>query len=294
MICVVGADGFFGTYLQKYILSLPSHEHLVCLNHSSVFLPEADNKTDTRFELNDKDSIKKAVSLLSQFDDIKIIFLAAVHNPDIVKKAPQEAEFINTVCYENFLNELSGLNIKRLIYSSSDTVYGESINGHIFTEKDDTAPINIYGRQKLLAENITRKHGYTVSRYSYMCAPSLNADKKHFYDEVAKTLKNGEQVFMLTDWVRSALSYSTAAEITYKLALSDTKEPVINICSDEAVSKYEIGLRIAKTVGAKSSLVVPCTKKELGIFTEKRADDIIMSNALSKKLGIAKNTGLTF
>ncbi len=294
MLCIVGADGFFGTYLQKHILSLPSHEHILAFNHTTSVFPEADNKTDTQLELWDNDSIKRAADVLSRYEDIKILFLASRHNPDAVKKNPEGAKYINTVCYERFLEAIKDLDVKKLIYSSSDTVYGESKNGYVFTENDTPSPINIYGEQKLAAENITRKYGFSVARYSYMTSPSLTGRKKHFFDEIASTLSRGEQVFMLTDWVRSALSYKTAAEITYNFLLQDNTEEILNICSDTPTSKYDIGLKIAEFVGADKALVIPCKKEELGIFTEKRADDIILSNAKMKALCNTGNIELCF
>ncbi len=294
MICIVGADGFFGSYLQKHILSLSSDEHIIALNHSAPVFPASTNKTDILFELHDAHSAKKAAELISSYDNIKIIFLASVHNPDIVKKDPQRAEYINTVCYENFLKSISGADVKKLIYASSDTVYGESIDGYVFTEKDTPSPINIYGKQKLLAEEITKEYGFSIARYSYMCSPSITPRKKHFFDFIVQKLQNGEEISMLTDWVRPALSYKTAAEITYNFLMKDINESTVNICSDSALSKYDIGLLIAELTGADKKLVIPATKKELGIFSEKRADKIFMSNSLSKELGIALDTTLVF
>lgn len=294
MICIAGADGFFGTYIQKFLLSVGCSEEILALNHSAGFIANNEQIKNISFELGDEHSVNNAAELISSYNDIKIIFLSAVHNPDKVKENPERAEYLNTVCYENFLKNIKNADIKRLIYASSDTVYGESADGYVFTENDIPSPINIYGHQKLLAEEITKKYGYSVARYSYMCGPSLTNRKQHFYDSIENKLKNGESVYMLTDWVRSALSYQTAAEITYRYLVSDTKESTVNICADTAVSKYDIGLLIAEKINADSSLVLPCTKKELGVFSEKRADSIIMSNSLSKKLLFTASTSLLF
>ena len=294
MICIIGADGFFGTYLQQHLLSLNLTETVIVFNHNKTENPFCEEIINEEFELEDSKSIEKAAGIIKAYDDVKIIFLSAVHNPDKVKENPEKAEYLNTKCYESFLKSIEAADIKRLIYASSDTVYGESIDGHCFTENDEPKPINIYGHQKLLAEEITRKYGYSTARFSYMCGPSLTNRKKHFYDEISNKLKNGERVYMLTDWVRSALSYKTAAEITYRYLICEKDISTVNICSDTAVSKYDIGLLIAKKENADPSLVVPCTKKELGIFTEKRADTIIMNNSLSKELGFAGNTSLLF
>lgn len=284
MLCIVGADGFLGTYLQKHIFSSGISTPLLALNHKDSVFPHMPYKTDMTFELKDSDSVKRVAERLSVYDDIRILFLAAVHAPDIVRKDPDKAEYINTVCYENFLNAIKGLDVTKLIYSSSDTVYGESIDGYSFSENDSTCPINIYGKQKLLAEKITLAHGYSVARYSYMCGKALSDRKKHFYDEISEKLSHGERVYMLTDWVRSSLSYKTASEITLSLLLSDTEHRIVNICSDSPTSKYDIGLKIAEKVNADKGLVIPVTKKELNIFSEHRAEDIITDNTLIKSI----------
>ncbi len=284
MLCIVGADGFLGTYLQRHIFSSGVKTPLLALNHKEAAFPHMPKKTDMTFELTDRDSAKKVAEKLSEYDDIRILFLASVHAPDIVKKDPQNAEYINTVCYEGFLNEIKGLDVTKLIYSSSDTVYGESIDGYSFTEKDKTCPINIYGKQKLLAEEITLAHSFSVARYSYMCGKALSERKKHFCDEISEKLSHGEKVYMLTDWVRSSLSYKTAAEITLSLLLSDTEHRIVNICSDSPTSKYDIGLKLAERVNADKSLVIPVKKKELNIFSEHRAEDIITDNTLLKSI----------
>lgn len=294
MICIVGADGFFGTYMQKHILSKASHPFLLCLNHSEAAFSEADNKADMSFELGDPQSIKRAADIIGRHSDIRILYLASVHNPDTVKKDPERALYMNTVCYENFLSEIKGADISKLIYASSDTVYGESIDGYSFSENDKPCPINIYGEQKLLAERITEKFGFTNARYSYMCGNSLTVRKKHFFDEITEKLKSNEQIFMLTDWIRSSITYRQASEITYKLLMSETDEKTVNICADMPTSKYDIGLKAAENIGASSSLVVPCTMKELGIFTEKRANTLITDNTLIKKICNIESISLAF
>lgn len=284
MICIVGADGFFGSYMQKHILSLEDKPFMLCLNHGDGVFGNSPYKTDMNFELRNSESIKAAANALSRFSDIRILYTSCVHNPDSVKKAPDEALYINTECYENFLENIKGLDVKKLIYTSSDTVYGESVNGKVFTEKDVTSPVNIYGEQKLLAEKITEKYGYCSARYSYMYSPSLLSRKKHFADYVYNSLKDGKPVQMLTDWVRMALTYEKAAEITYKLLTLNFDEKAVNVCGDTPLSKYDIGIKTAQKLDVSPSLVIKSSSKELGIFNEKRANEILCDNSLLKRL----------
>ncbi len=293
MFCIVGADGFFGSYFIRHIMESCS-EKIVALNHNSPVFPDSPQLINVNFELSDNDSIKNAAQILSHYNNIKILFLAAVHNPDIVKINPERALYINTVCYENFLLEIKGLDIKKLFFASSDTAYGESTNNFVFTEKDIPAPVNIYGEQKLLGEKITLKHGYQIIRYSYLCGPSLTNRKKHFFDTITDTISGGENIYLFTDWKRPALCYKTAAEITNKLFEAEADEKIINVCSDTSLTKYEIGLKIAEHNHLKKELIIPVTKNELNIFTEKRADDIYMDNSLLKKLLNIKTLELEF
>lgn len=283
MFCVIGADGFLGSYFIRHILE-NSDEKIAALNHKEAVFPDSAQLTNMIFELSDEKSIKKAADLLSDFTDIKILFLAAVHNPDIVKKDPDNALYINTVCYNRFLESIKELDVTKLYYASSDTVYGESIDGYSFTEKDTPAPVNIYGEQKLQAEKITLKHGFSVIRYSALCGVSLTSRKNHFCDMVVNSVSEGKEFFLLTDWRRPALSYKDAAEITYRLFCKDISENIINICSDRIYSKYEIGLKLCEHGNFSKELLVPATKDELGVFSENRADDIYMDNSLIKSL----------
>lgn len=283
MFCVVGADGFLGSYFIRHITE-HSNEKIVALNHKEAAFPNSEQLTNLIFELSDEKSIKKASDTLSDFTDIRILFLAAVHNPDIVKRDPDNALYINTVCYNNFLESIKKLDVKKLYYASSDTVYGESIDGYCFTEKDIPSPVNIYGEQKLRAEQITLSHGFSVLRYSALCGVSLTSRKNHFCDMVVNSVSAGKEFFLLTDWRRPALSYKDAAEITYRLFNEDNEDSIINVCSDRIYSKYEIGLKLCEDGNYDKELLIPATKEELGVFSEKRADDICMDNTLLKRI----------
>ncbi len=293
MYCVVGADGFFGAYFIRYLLN-NTDEKIVALNHNSPVFQNSSQLLNIAFELSDEGSIKNAAEILSHYDDIKILFLAAVHNPDVVKLDPEKALYINTVCYEKFLNAIKGLPLTRLFFASSDTAYGESTDNFVFTESSVPAPVNIYGEQKLLGEKITLKHGFQVIRYSYLCGPSLSSRKKHFYDTIADTLSKGEKIYLFTDWKRPALCYETASEITYRLFFDGTDERILNVCSDKSLTKYEIGLKIAEHNSLNKENIIPVTKNELTIFSEKRADDIYMDNTLLKKILDIKALELEF
>ena len=280
MYCIAGADGFFGAYLQRALLE--KGESVIALNHHAPVFPGNDSVVNLPFELTDPESIKTAAGLLRRERDIRLIWLIAEHAPDKVKADPARAARINRELYADFLTAISGCDIRALFYSSSDTVYGESRNGKVFTEEDAPAPINAYGQQKAEAERITLEQGFSVARFAYLFAPSLT-HKRHFFDQITDKLRAGEQVDMFTDFIRSSLPYPTAAEYLLRLTETETAHRIFNICADEPTSKYDIGLYAARLCGADPALVVPSLGKEAGVFTETRAEAIVMCNARLKR-----------
>ena len=178
-------------------------------------------------------------------------------------------------------------NVDRLFYPSSDSVYGESIDGYLFKESDRLAPVNRYGVHKSCAERLVTAYGYNVVRFPFLIGPSLVPGRNHFYDTIVKTIMDGRTIDMFCDSYRSALDFDTAA----KLLIDTMEKPaaevpqIMNICGDEALSKYEIGLELADIVGAPRELIRPVSiRDDSDIFTVKRASSTLMDNTLMKRV----------
>lgn len=182
-------------------------------------------------------------------------------------------------------------NAKAVFYNSTDSVYSNGIDGYRFRERDELNPVNIYGREKAAAEGVVSwmplGQGRVV-RFSFLIAPSLVPGRPHFYDRIVEDLKNGKTVEMFSDSYRSSLSFATAAELTVELAeRPDLKDlpSVINICGDEALSKYDVGLMIADKLGVSRDLVKPVRIADHAeIFKTARASSTILDNSLLKSV----------
>ena len=63
------------------------------------------------------------------------------------------------------------------------------------------------------------------------------------------------------------------------------KHPVVNISSDKALSKYDVGIIIAGKIGVDKNLVRAIKVGDSdGIFVAKRASSTIMDNKLLKSI----------
>lgn len=291
MYVVIGASGYMGAYIMKNILEKTDEEILaVCRS------PRLDNNNQrvhwVACDIADEQSVLQLNrQFLAPSPSNKIIYLAAYHHPDKVERAPRLAWDINVTALSRFINCMD--NITSFFYPSTDSVYGESVDGRRFMESDPLHPVNRYGRNKAAAEGIVVFYQHHVVRFPFLIAPSLT-EKKHFYDVIADSLLKGKAVEMFCDSYRSSLDFNTAARLTVELserAANGISIPnIINVCGDDSLSKYDIGLKIADLLGCSKELIIPISiKAPSDIFEAQRAASTLMDNSLLKQiLGLAE------
>lgn len=285
MILIVGC-GFLGSYLLKYALSQTDEKILVTVRDIKK-APSFDGAEYVQCDVTDKADLNM-LSKRCEGEPLTIFYFAACHNVDYVYKNPDSAQKVNIDALESFLKVMP--NIKKLFFASTDCVYGEGDKNTKFTEDSPLNPINEYGRQKLEAEKIVLSKGFTVLRFPFMLGPSLTSEP-HFYDNICSKLLKGETVEMIDGMKRSVLSYAQTAELIYSLSmLPASLPPVINICSDTELSKYDIGKALAEKINASADLVKSISEEEgKKFFKDRRASDASMDNTLLKSLlGLAE------
>lgn len=289
MYVIVGASGFLGSYFIKNILEHTDEEILAVARMTKE---DADRRIHwVSCDISNPDEVTILNrAFLSKISGKKIVYLAAYHNPDMVEKHPQFAWDVNVTSLSRFLNMVE--DVKCFYYPSSDSVYGESANGYAFRENDALNPMNRYGMQKCVAEKLVTGYGYNVVRYPFLIGPSLLPQKEHFYDKIIRSITNGYPMQMFEDSYRSAISFDTAAHLVISLIENCAQEVprILNVCGDEALSKYDIGVMIAQKFGISSELIQPVSiLEDQNIFEAKRAVSTLMDNRMVKKiLGLAE------
>lgn len=281
MYVIIGAGGFLGSYFQKVILE-DTDDNLICVDARISENKNSDRITWSQLDITNRSAVDIFLDELSRHEDVKIIYLAAYHNPDLVEKNRQLAWDINVTSLSYFINKADFA--KSIYYPSTDSVYGESIDNYHFKENDDLNPVNFYGHNKCAAEAIMIHSGRNVVRFPFLISPSL-ADKPHFYDQICETLSKNEPIEMYKDSYRSSLSFENAARITIELIEKNNKYSVVNVCGDKDYSKYDVGLLIADKHGFDRNLVIPITMdKKMEGFVSKRATSTLMDNSLLKQI----------
>lgn len=283
MYTIIGANGYLGTYMIKNILERTDETILAVARH--IGKPQNRRINWVACDITKADEVERLNrEYLSKCNKNKIVYLAAYHHPDLVEQNPRIAWDVNVTALARFLNIAE--NVHCFYYPSSDSVYGESLAEYAFKETDILAPVNRYGRHKCIAEKLVIGYGYNVVRFPFLIAPSLVAGRKHFYDLIVDTLTQGKTMEMFSDSYRSVLHFDAAAMLTIEIMETyKTEYPsILNVCGDDALSKYDVGCMIADKIGMPRRLIKPISiKTNTGIFQAKRASSTVMDNTLLKQ-----------
>lgn len=281
MYIIVGGSGFLGSYTIKELLK-DTNEEIVSISRSGLCAFKDARITTEKCDLRDYASVRGLAKKYNRAHDARILYLAACHMVDFVQFNPEDAAKVNIDALDNFVFEFS--DSSGFLFSSSDTVYGEGDNSGKFSEDDMLNPVNEYGVQKMKAESIVSEAGGTSLRLSFLMGKSLLPGRKHFCDYILESICNGKNFAMYTDSFRNISDYSTVSDCIVKLFNADIPLPsVINLCSDELLSKYEFGLRLADAVGVDKELILP-SETPYNPDKAPRSACTYMDNTLVKKI----------
>ncbi|MBO7645121.1 MAG: sugar nucleotide-binding protein [Alphaproteobacteria bacterium] len=283
MYLIIGASGFLGRYCIKNVLE-KTDERIVATYSNSLPNCDANNRIDwVPLNVTDFKGVNDFAESVNS--DTKIIYLAAFHHPDKVEEQPVFAWNINITALANAVNAFH--NAKCLYYSSTDTVYGEGHKDKKFVESDKYAPVNMYGRQKVLAEQITLAKNFNVVRFPFIFGPSLVPNRPHFFDKIRADLESGKPVEMFHDSYRSTLSFNQCAGFLVDVmeTFGACDERVLNIAADNGMSKYDAAIVLADKYNLNKNLIKPISVKSTnGIFKAKRAETAVLDNTKLKQL----------
>lgn len=287
MYLIVGASGFVGSYAIREILEKTT-DRILATDKNIEGQKNTERIEWIPCDITVHEDLGKLNERLKKEEPVKIVYLAAYHNPDLVLANPHIAWNINITALSDFLNTVE--NVKCLFYSSTEMVYKPGEMNVFFKEDTEKKPINAYGRHKMVAEQLVMGYGYNVVRFPFMIGPSILPGKKHFYDVIVETIQNGKTIEMFEDNFKTALDFATAVQTLIALMEKYTEEmpKVLNIAGDEVLSKYDIGIKIADKYGCSRDLIVPISmQNDTKIFTEKRANCTLLDNtAVKEALGI--------
>lgn len=274
-IFLTGSSGIFGTNL----LSIEnSRNEFHCLIHKKK-LKKQKNIFQYKIDNYNKTILRK---LISEINPEIIIHSAALADIDTCEKNIKECYKIN-INFTKYLVEISKQFKIKFVYVSSDQIYDGKKN--IYNERCKTNPINNYGKSKVLSENFIKKK---LSNYLILRTNFYGVGTKYkltFSEFIINKLRNNMSVDLFNDVFFNPVYLPTLIKYIFIL-INNNHKGTFNICSDDYLSKYELGINIAKTFNLNKDLINPISIQDLNLAANRPSKMYLDNKKLKKFLNI--------
>jgi dTDP-4-dehydrorhamnose reductase len=271
-LLLTGASGRLGAYLLRQLQS--SDIRVVPWSHSwtgALF----------GFPLQSVDLAQRdqVVRAFRQAQPRWIIHTAALSSVANCFRDPDLARAINRTSTE-LLAELAKDCGARLVLASTDLVF-DGTKGN-YGETDSPQPLSTYGWSKLGGEQVVLANpNAVVARLSLLYGPALVAERPGYFDQQIAGLRSGHPINCFVDEWRTPLSYQTAAQALVVLTRSEF-QGLIHIGGPERWSRWEMGLQLARRLGARTELVRAIQRTEAPV-PEPRPEDNSLDSTLWRR-----------
>lgn len=218
-------------------------------------------------------------NLCTTFSPELIVHTAGYTSVDGCEREPEKAIEANTVLASNVAQTAHAIGAK-LIHISTDHLFnGEKSN---VDENEAASPINVYGETKLNAEKYVLEHcpDALVIRTNFF---GLGHRKRHsITDWIINSIESGQPIKAFGDVFFTPIFVDDLVDSIYQL-IDKRASGIINVVSDERISKYDFALLVAEIFELDKKLIVKSRLSDIELFA-KRPRDMSLSNAKAANL----------
>ena len=275
-ILITGISGFLGWNLVQSL----KDQYLVygtCLDNP-VSIPGVETFT---FDLSDWSKIEK---LCQAVKPAVIVHTAAYANPDYCELHHKEALTLNTFATRELAKAANRLGSK-LIYTSTDFVF-DGRRGE-YSEADDPAPLNYYGKTKFLAELEIMNH---CSHYGTLRIGTLygrgNGIRPNFFETLEKQLLAGIKPSCVVDQYRTFLFVEDAVQVISKFIEEKKLKGLFHLGGPEKASRFQFAEKLCATLRVSGSLIEKTRLADSASPAARPPDCSLNSNKIKKALNL--------
>lgn len=209
-----------------------------------------------------------------------VIHTAALSSPDYCQQNKSSSRKINVDTPVNIAGLCADRNIP-YVFTSSDLVF-DGLNAP-YKEEDSVCPVNIYGEQKVLAEEGILKvyPEAAVCRMPLMFGnPGPSASS--FFQTMLAAFKEGRDLRLFEDEYRTPVSGKTAVQGIF-IAI-EKLNGLIHLGGIERISRYNFGLMMMGTLGIRDARLLRCRQKDIATSAP-RPPDISLDSSKAYSAG---------
>jgi len=231
----------------------------------------------SRVDLTDFEAVKK---IFQEIRPDAVIHTAAKSDPNFCQTHWVESRKINVDASVNIAGLCADYRIP-CVFTSTDLVFN-GLNAP-YREGDTVCPVNVYGEQKVLAEEgMMKRHPMTaICRLSLMFGiPGPGSSS--FIQPMIEAMRAGRELQLFVDEFRTPVSV-TAAGAGIFLSLEKV-HGLVHIGGKERVSRYEFGKLLMNTLNISDARLIPTRQRDM-IMAAPRPPDISLDSTKASSLG---------
>lgn len=275
-VLITGGSGMLGSQLNKMLSE--GHDIITIYNKN---IGNTNNYNSVSADINDLDQLS---GIFNDFRPEIVIHTASIASPAEADNAPHKLVFDTNVASAANIAKLCNKLNSRLIYTSTDLVYG-GYRGTMLDENSKLVPISLYAETKLMGEVKIQEYSenYLVLRMPLMFGIGEFFKKNHLNTVYDKLIRS-EKVQLFDDQFRTPLSFYEAANIIKQIIIKDISKEIINVGGLEKVSRFELGKILCEEAGFDLSLLIPNKMSEVdGIY---KVADVSMNTGKLTSYGV--------
>jgi len=277
-LVVTGASGFLGREVCLAALRR-GHEVLALGGSRAPTIPGVAQAKS--FDLCSEAALEALI--LEEFPHA-VVHCAALPTIETCLAEPAKAKALNAEVPKKLAQLCFHLGAK-LVHLSTDTVF-DGVAGN-YQPTDKPAPLNLYGETKAAAEIEVLRYGRehaAVLRTSPIIGNSVTGDRG-LHERLFASWKEGRPCSLFTDEIRQPVEVSNLADVTIELCERPNLSGLFHWAGTEAMSRHEIGLRIARHFGLDAeTLVRPISRADVPAAAARPRDLSLRLHPLAGKL----------
>ena len=254
-VLVTGANGFIGNYL---IESLANNYKVVATSRGNCrFSFSHDNLVYQSLDFTNQEDISK---VFSNFQPSVVIHSGAISKPDDCELNQDLAYRINVTGTQLLINEAKKCKAF-FIFISTDFVF-DGLKG-MYTEDDETSPVNYYGKTKLLAEEAVKNYtgDWAIVR-TVLVYGHPGSGRQNLLTTVASSIQKGEEIKIFNDQVRTPTYVEDIAKAV-GVIIHNRKLGLYHISGSDILTPYQMAVSVAEYLGLDRNLIQPVTEHDL-------------------------------
>ena len=252
---ITGGAGFIGSYIAEKLVKDGVNTKVIdnLVTGKKENLSEClkqDNFSFLEYDLNNLDGLE------DYLDDVDVLFHFAA-DPEVRTgyNRPEDSFEQNIVNTFNLLQKIKKTNIKKIVFASSSSVYGDAKIIPTNEEYGPLRPISHYGASKLACEALVSSfcHNYDIEGVIIRPANVIGLRGRHglIWDLVHKLKVNQDELELLGDGkqTKSFIHISDAIDgIFCSLNNLQDKVEVFNLGSEDSVEIMDVAKIVCKNI----------------------------------------------